>query len=60
MTYNEALAADFQFQLDQFFERLDRLKDSHDATDAQMLELLGLRAQDLEDQYRYWTEEGES
>lgn len=58
MSYSaQALTTDFQFELHQFFDRLVRLTDSHGAPDEEMLALLGLRAADLEDQYRDWIEE---
>lgn len=60
MTYSaQALAVDFQFELNQFFHRLDRLTESHGSPNEEMLALLGLRGADLEDQYRNWIEEGE-
>lgn len=60
MTYSaQALALDFQFELDRFFERLDVVKADHDAPDSEIISLLELRASDMDDQYRTWIEDGE-
>lgn len=55
MTYSaQALAQDFQLELDKFFEGLDELYREHDAPDAEILSLLELRTTDLANQYRAW------
>lgn len=58
MTYSaQALALDFQIELDKFFEGLDGLMMDHLAPDAEILSLLELKTTDLADQYRIWIED---